>query len=60
MKQINIFGGGIAGTKNEFFVTKLYGFSVACEGEDKFAVAREGKCRKIGDQKSNTQNLLND
>jgi hypothetical protein len=24
----------------------LYGFSVACEGEDKFAVAREGKVNK--------------
>jgi hypothetical protein len=25
----------------------LYGFSVACEGEDKFAVAREGKVEKL-------------
>jgi hypothetical protein len=24
-------------------IINLYGFSVACEGEDKFAVAREGK-----------------
>jgi hypothetical protein len=55
--KINIFGGGIAEAKNEFFETKcrkilkiiilLYGFSVACEGEDKFAVACEGKLRQI-------------
>jgi hypothetical protein len=36
----HIFGGGIAGIK-------MYGFSVACEGEDKFAVAREGKVEKL-------------
>ena len=69
-KEFNIFGGGIAGVKNEFFETKcrkidlackvkvveaspvvnrmvyeriLNGFSVACEGKDKIAVACEGK-----------------
>jgi hypothetical protein len=30
---------------NIYFVVILDGFSVACEGEDKFAVAREGKLK---------------
>ena len=83
-RELNIFGGGITGTKNEFFETKcrkipnlhaldnslnslidtsvqqseneehdtstknviptlLNTFSLACEGEPKFAVAHEGK-----------------